>query len=481
MSESYNLIPVFKSVLADMDTVLSCYLKIKKNYPESPSFILESVESQERIGRYSFIGFDPFLTFKSKGKKVFLSGVKNEEKQTENPFHELKSLMGEFKTPQDIPLLRFYGGAIGHIGYDMVRFFEKLPEKNQNQLESYDSYFIFPKKILAFDHFTHKITLIQICYLQNQSDASKEYDEALKEIARLETVLKTQVDYPQEKEFSSTEMVSSCTKEEFEGMVVRAKEYIQNGDIIQVVLSQRLKMATNASGISLYRALRVVNPSPYLFFLEFPEYSLIGSSPEILVRLENNEIEVRPIAGTRKRGKNDEEDKLFAEELLEDEKERAEHVMLVDLGRNDVGRVSETGSVRVTDLMIVEKYSHVMHIVSSVKGVLKSGKDAFDVFEATFPAGTLSGAPKIRAMEIIEELEKEKRETYGGGVGYFGYNGNMDFCIAIRTMFKKGNEVFIQAGAGIVADSSPESEYQETLNKAGAALKAVKELNQILG
>ncbi len=325
--------------------------------------------------------------------------------------------------------------------------------------------------MVIFDNFTHKMTLV--VFSINGSDETQSLQSLYEHVRR-------SLKRDKKAGFVAGDLKSNTSKEEFTEMVNRAKEYICSGDIFQVVLSQRFNVDIECDDINLYRALRVVNPSPYMFFLDFVEYSLIGSSPEILVRLENNLVEVRPIAGTRKRGETIEEDLALEEELLADEKELAEHVMLVDLGRNDVGRVAETGTVKVPELKVVERYSHVMHIVSSVTGKLKDGLDAFDVFKATFPAGTVSGAPKIRAMEIIEELEKEKREFYAGGVGYFGYNGNMDFCITIRTMLKKGGRVFIQAGAGIVADSSPESEYIETINKAKALMTSITNLKEII-
>lgn len=473
-----HVYPFFKTYLADLDTPLSCYYKLKNAYPDKPSFLLESVESAGRLGRYSFIGFDPFCTFKSKGKKVIIQGSINEEFFTDNPFEVLRDFTKKFSPHKTMEELRFSGGAVGYVGYDMIRFFEKLPDISPHRLDIYDMFFMFPKKLVIFDNFTHKMTIVSLNYSDKSSTcpSSKEIEE----LNAIHNILKSPIKFTKKSKFSIGNIKCLTQKKDFEKMVEKAKEYICNGDIIQVVLSQRFEANVTADGLDLYRALRVINPSPYMFFLDFCDYSLIGSSPEILVRLENNEIEVRPIAGTRKRGRTLEEDKFLEEELLNDKKECAEHVMLVDLGRNDIGRIAKIGSVTVPEFMIIERYSHVMHIVSSVKGQLRDGMDAFDVFKATFPAGTVTGAPKIRAMEIIEELENIKREFYAGGVGYFGFNGNMDFCITIRTMLKKGKSVYIQAGAGIVADSLPENEYNETLNKAMALMKSITDLKEIL-
>ncbi|HPP06850.1 MAG TPA: anthranilate synthase component I family protein, partial [Syntrophorhabdaceae bacterium] len=336
-----------------------------------------------------------------------------------------------------------------------------------------DLYFVFPARLIVFDNFTRRITFLTLDSL-NSSKAQKESD-------RLYKILRSSLRLNKDTSFEIQEMKHLITEEEFKDMVVKAKEYILKGDVIQVVISQRFEIKTDIDSISLYRALRVVNPSPYMFLLEFPEYSIIGSSPETMVKVEADNVEVRPIAGTRRRGKTKEEDEELARELLADEKELAEHTMLVDLGRNDVGRIAKIGSVTVSDLMNIEKYSHVMHLVSSVKGKVKDGIDAFDVFKATFPAGTVTGAPKIRAMEIIEELEMSKRGIYAGAVGYFSYNKDMDFCITIRTFLKKEDKVYIQAGAGIVADSVPENEYMETLYKAGGLIKSIMEIKEIIG
>jgi anthranilate synthase component 1 len=363
----------------------------------------------------------------------------------------------------------------------VVKFFEKIPDLARRTLDAFDMYFIFPKKILVFDNYTRKMTLLVFEMNLNSGRLEGSNGSWGKSLDELQNMVRSSLTYDTDSRLFAHTMKSSTTQEEFEEMVSRAKEYISAGDIIQVVLSQRFSLETNSDDVSLYRALRVVNPSPYMFLLDYIDYSLIGSSPETLVKLENGEIEVRPIAGTRKRGKDHREDELLAQELLSDEKELAEHTMLVDLGRNDVGRVAAIGSVSLPEFMTLERYSHVMHIVSTVRGRIKEGMDAFDVFQATFPAGTVSGAPKVRAMEIIEELEKERREFYAGCVGYFAYDGNMDFCITIRTLLRKQNTVYIQAGAGIVADSVPEKEYMETIHKSQALVKSIMELKEIIG
>ncbi|OPX95093.1 MAG: Anthranilate synthase component 1 [Syntrophorhabdus sp. PtaU1.Bin002] len=479
-TSNYHIIPYGADILADLDTPLSCYMKLKKAFPSSPSFLLESVESQERLGRYSVIGFDPFLIFKSIGNTVTTEGVINQVKTTDNPLAELRNIMAMLKPMDFQEDTGFTGGAVGYVGYDVVNFFEQLPDTNKRGLGTQDMYFMFPKKLVVFDNVTRKMMVVIHQCMDENGHGEDRKAEGRKELAELLKILRAPLRPPVQKPFFVKTMDHHLSKEEFEEIVVKAKEYIFAGDIIQVVLSQRFRIETDIDGLSLYRALRVINPSPYMFFMDCLDYGLIGSSPEILVKMEGTEVEVRPIAGTRPRGRNAIEDEILARELLSDEKERAEHIMLVDLGRNDVGRVAEVGSVVVPELMNVDKYSHVMHMVSSVKGTLREGLDAFDVFQATFPAGTVTGAPKVRAMEIIEELEKEKREFYAGCVGYFGYNGNMDFCITIRTMLKKGDAVYLQAGAGIVADSRPENEYFETIHKSEALVRSIMGLKEMM-
>jgi len=479
-AEAGNVLPFLREILADLDTPLSCYMKLKRAYASSPSFLLESVEARERLGRFSFIGFEPFLTFRSLGNRVYLSGLIEDEFESANPFLVLRDVMKIFKGFGFSESIASCGGAVGYVGYDVIRFFEKLPDLAKRALNVYDMYFILPRKIVIFDNYTRKMTLLVFCDARGDSNFQESYTRGVAELDELQKLIRSPLALEEGGHLSVRMMDGNTSKEEFEAMVSRAKEYIYAGDIIQVVLSQRIALEIDIDDLSLYRALRVVNPSPYMFLLEYPEYSLIGSSPETLVKLEDGIVEVRPIAGTRTRGKDQEEDESMMRELLADQKELAEHTMLLDLGRNDVGRIAETGTVSVPEFMTIEKYSHVMHIVSTVKGKMRDGMDAFDVFQATFPAGTVSGAPKIRAMEIIEELEKEKREFYAGCVGYFAYNGNMDFCITIRSLLKRNNEVYVQAGAGIVADSEPEREYMETIHKAQALVKSIMELREII-
>jgi anthranilate synthase component 1 len=370
---------------------------------------------------------------------------------------------------------RFYGGAVGYVGYDTVRFFEDLPDDTEDDLDLPDLFFVITDKILIFDHVNHKI--MAVCNAHVEDDPEKAYREALREIDSMVAALQRPIEYPKYRAPKSSpklELTSNVLREEYEKTVSVAKEYIRAGDIFQVVLSQRFSTKVKAPPFDIYRALRSVNPSPYMFYLNFGSLKLVGASPELLVRVEDDAIDLRPIAGTRPRALKEFDDTELERDLLSDAKERAEHIMLVDLGRNDVGRVSELGSVHMTELMVVERYSHVMHIVSNVRGRLGQGCDAFDVLRATFPAGTLTGAPKIRAMQIIEELESLKRGPYGGMIGYFSFSGNLDSCIIIRTLIIKDDMAYVQAGAGIVADSDPESEYVETLNKALAVVKAIE-------
>jgi anthranilate synthase component 1 len=480
LSQDYNLIPVYKKISADLDTPVSAYLKIREKNKES--FLLESVEGGERVARYSFLGASASLVFKSKSNLIQIYDrieKKNIKFKTEkDPLDEIKKIMQKFKPVKINELGRFWGGMVGYISYDMVRFFEELADKNYDELALPDSIFILTDSLLIFDHLEHTIKIVALVYIKNKKNIFRLYDEATKKIDKLHKKLLSPIHYkkriPPKNNFKFT---SNFKKEEFCKMVRRAKRYIKEGEIIQVVVSQRFK--TGIKGIDpfdIYRNLRSINPSPYMYFLNFSEAILIGSSPEMLVRCEDGLIQTRPIAGTRPRGKNEEEEKRLAEELLNNPKEKAEHLMLVDLARNDLGRVSQMGKVEVKEFMTLEKYSHVMHIVSEVRARLKKGKDIYDVLRASFPAGTVSGSPKIRAMEIIEELENTKRGPYAGCVGYFGFSGNMDTCITIRTIIIKDNFAYIQAGAGIVADSQPEQEYYESLNKAKALMEAIKKV-----
>ena len=479
---SHNLVPVHRTILADLDTPLTIFAKVCEN--SEHVFLFESMEGGEKWGRYSFIGFDPLITFESMGEscRIGYPGMPTLQpvEKKGNPLTVLRELMQSFSVAEPEGLPRFYGGAVGYLGYDMVRFVEKLPDRHPRQ-DMPDSALFIPRVLLIHDQLKQRLTIVCTVWNAGQAAPSALYAEAC---ARIETV-SAQLRGPVPPAFAQQtpqapgsrathSFVSNTEAQAFKDMVVRAKEYILAGDIIQVVLSQRFEAKAHIRPFSLYRALRHVNPSPYLFCLRQNGSTLIGSSPEILVRLEDGQIEVRPIAGTRVRGRGPQEDLALEEELLADPKERAEHLMLVDLGRNDVGRVAALGTVQVHDLLVVERYSHVMHLVSGVSGQLAPDKDQFDVFAACFPAGTVSGAPKIRAMEIIDELESARRGPYAGAVGYFGFSGNMDFCITLRTCIHTGESLWVQAGAGIVADSDPHKEHEETINKSMALRKAVE-------
>lgn len=478
LAKKGNLLPVYKEILADMETPVSAFTKVGMG---KHAYLLESVEGGEKLGRYSFLSSSPALIFESKGRKVTLSlkaPVMRQVKETDNPLEELKKIMQKYKPVEMEGLPRFYGGAVGYIGYDMVKFIEDIPSTNPDDLDLPDCKFIFTDNLLIFDHVAHTIKVVSCVHLDREKSNLKTlYNEACRKIEKLITKLrKKPKKQPKVRRSRSSKIItqSNFTRNSFEKIVERAKEYIRAGDIIQTVLSQRLQTKVSAHPFDIYRALRVINPSPYMYYLSLGGMTLVGSSPEILVRQEGRRVEVRPIAGTRPRGKDEFEDKKLERELLKSSKERAEHLMLVDLGRNDIGRVCEYGSVKVPELMVIEKYSHVMHIVSGVVGKLKRGMDSFDVLRACFPAGTVSGAPKVRAMEIIEELENLRRGPYAGAVGYFSFQGNMDMAITIRTILIKGKEAFLQAGAGIVADSIPKNEYEETINKAKALFEAIE-------
>jgi anthranilate synthase component 1 len=454
LSKEGNLIPVYKEIAAGEESPVSAYRKIEGEY----SFLLESVEGEEKIARYSFLG-----------------SVSEKELYAFKTFSEIRNILSGLKAVVVPGLPRFHGGLVGYVGYDMVREIEDIPDKNPDDLKLPKMLFLLTDTLLAFDHVKSKILLISNAVVKGDPD--KAYSEACSKINKLEEMLKKPLELEkessgmkgQQKEFSS-----NMTQKEFEGIVEKAKEYIRSGDIIQVVPSQRLVTECKADPFDVYRVLRTINPSPYMFYLKFDSINIAGSSPEVMVRLEGREATLRPIAGTRRRGEDEEEDKKLAAELFSSEKERAEHIMLVDLGRNDLGRVCDYGSVRVTEEMVIERYSHVMHIVSNVVGKLTKDKDAVDLLSATFPAGTVTGAPKVRAMEIIDELENVKRGPYAGCVGYFGFSGEMDTGITIRTIVFKGKKAYIQVGAGIVADSVPAEEYKETINKAKAMLKAIE-------
>ncbi|MDY6881757.1 MAG: anthranilate synthase component I [Desulfatiglans sp.] len=468
-----NIIPVYKEYLADTETPVSAYLKIQdKDY----SYLLESADGGERWGRYSFIGFKPNIIVSSKNGDVDIWNRTGKRKllKNQNPLYTLRVLSRHYKPVTSKDLAPFQGGLVGFFNYDLVRTFERLPSIVPNEPGLPECIFTASQRLIIFDHFTHKIKVVAFADLEQGKSIEDAYLAACQEVDEtMEELQRPLAGNLSEGLYSLSDLESNFSKEDFKEAVRRAKEYIVAGDIIQVVLSQRFSGEVSGDDFTLYRKLRSVNPSPYMFYLNFGETKLIGASPEILVRLTDGKIELRPIAGTRPRGKTDEEDSAFEEELLEDPKERAEHIMLVDLGRNDVGKVATAGSVTVPRLMEIERYSHVMHIVSRVEGRMKPDMDAFELFASTFPAGTVSGAPKIRAMEIISELEPTARGPYAGAVGYFGFNGNMDFCITIRTIAIHQNRLSIQVGAGIVADSTPEGEYQETLRKGAAMFKAI--------
>jgi anthranilate synthase component 1 len=474
LASQAGLVPVSREIVADLDTPLTVFSKVAAG--ESHAFLFESLEGGEKWGRYSFIGFDPLLTITSRGERLVIRRGEDVEECQGNPFMEFKKLLASFKAHQADYLPRFFGGLVGYLGYDMVRFIEKLPEINAESALP-DSSFMMPRLVLIHDSFRQSVTIVNCVVIDEGADLEELYHQTQARIDEVVEKLRRPLSYELIASHHGGrrhDFLSNVQEEAFKDMVRRAKEYIIAGDIIQVVLSQRFHTETSISPFILYRALRRINPSPYLFFLKLGDVVQIGSSPEILVRLENREIELRPIAGTRKRGNSADEDLALEKELLADAKERAEHLMLVDLGRNDAGRVAQYGSVEVRDLMVVERYSHVMHIVSGVHALLAEGKDQFDLIAACFPAGTVSGAPKIRAMEIIEELEPDRRGPYAGSVGYFGFSGNMDFCITIRTFIMSGKDLWLQAGAGIVADSDPAKEYEETLNKAKGLRRAVE-------
>lgn len=468
-----NLIPVCRDILADMETPVSAFRKIDDG---QTSFLLESIEGGEKWARYSFLGSGPAKVFRSRGNyfEILDGNSLLRSGETSDPIEELRQFMAPY-CPVDLPELpRFFGGAVGYLGYDMIRFIESLPDSCPTNIGVPDCCFMLTEQLLIFDNMRQKIKVVCNVHVQPDEEAEVAYQRGLDGVEALVDKLRVASAERMEKApVISSDLEANFTPGAFQRAVERCKEYIRSGDIFQVVLSQRFSGDLVCDPFDIYRALRTINPSPYMFFLRFGPTMVIGASPEVLVRKEDDRIEVRPIAGTRPRGATPEEDRHLEKELLDDPKERAEHIMLVDLGRNDVGRVSRAGTVEVSELMVVERYSHVMHIVSNVRGQLEEGRDAFDVFRAAFPAGTLSGAPKIRAMEIIDELEPCRREIYGGAVGYFSFSGNMDMAIAIRTLVVHEGKVYLQAGAGIVADSDPEAEYQETINKAMGVRKAI--------
>jgi anthranilate synthase component 1 len=481
-----NLIPVFTELIADAESPVSAFQKIDDS---GYSFLFESVEKSDQAGRYSFVGAQPRLTFQSRGRTIRITedGQSREFETTRDPLHELETLMQRYRFVPSPALedSRFAGGAVGYLGYDMVRFFEPtIPAAPKDELDLPESYFFLAETLLIFDHRTRRLRIVANAFIENEAVDSA-YDRAAERINALATRLNQPTHLPPifvDRQAPPVTPSANTTRDEYLQMVRDGMEYIRAGDIFQFVPSQRFETAYTGDPLTLYRALRFVNPSPYMFCLKFagrseagPDqaFALVGSSPEVHVRAINGRIDIRPIAGTRRRGANPDEDERNAAELLADPKERAEHLMLVDLARNDVGRAAQFGTVKVSDFMTIEKYSHVMHIVSNVHGTLRPDRSAYDVMRATFPAGTVSGSPKVRAMQIINQFEKSKRGVYAGAVGYFGFDGNSDSCIALRTVVLKGGRAYVQAGAGIVADSSPESEHQECVNKAMGMMAAI--------
>ncbi|EKD27289.1 MAG: hypothetical protein ACD_79C00770G0003 [uncultured bacterium] len=479
MSQDSSVIAIHTEFACDFITPVGFFSKINEKF----TFLLESVECSENIGRYSFIGMNPKATVSFKKNKTIVKDFDSSSYElTGDPIENLKKIFKKYK-PVNFELYnQFAGGAVGYLAYDIISQIEKIKLSNEDELDLPDLYFIIPKILIIFDHVKHTVKIVFNAFVENKKDADLLYEEGKSNILKIRNLFTTTTPLPFvpiKSNLSGTEFKSNMDKDCFCSIVNKAKDYIVKGDCIQVVLSQRFQVSYPGKSLNLYRSLRMINPSPYMFLINFPEFSLIGSSPEILCKEERKKVTIRPIAGTRKRGKNKEED-LFAEkDLLSDAKEIAEHVMLVDLGRNDIGRVCKEGTVKADELMVIERYSHVMHIVSNVTGELSDDKDAFDLIRATFPAGTVSGAPKIRAMEIIEELEKTKRGPYAGAVCYFDFGGNFDSCITIRTIVLKNEKAYIQAGAGIVYDSIDEKEYEETINKAKAAFTAIEVANSI--
>src|SRR5512138_1814683 len=471
LAQRGTFVPVYKEIVADLLTPVSAFLKVAEH--SDYAFLLESVEGGEHVGRYSFLGKDPFLILRARDGKTIVDRA-GQTSESDEPFMAtLRELMASFHSPFVPGLPRFTGGAVGYLGYDAAAWFEPVTLQQVSQPEDEGGFMVFDT-VLAFDHVRHRILIIANARISGDEDLESLYQFACAKVEFVERELERALSKTVPPSGKPLDVTSNVTREQFEGMVKTAKEYIAAGDIYQVVLSQRFEAAIDADPFTVYRALRHVNPSPYMYFLRVGGRSIVGSSPEMLVRVEGRRVETHPIAGTRPRGRTEEEDLRMADELKRNEKERAEHVMLVDLGRNDLGRVCEYGSVRVPEFMGLERFSHVMHLVSRVEGRLADDRDRLDALVATFPAGTVSGAPKIRAMELLASLEPTPRGIYAGAIGYLDFAGNLDFCIAIRTITIMGRTARIQAGAGIVADSNPAAEYEETRDKARALLRAIE-------
>jgi len=470
-----NVVPVYAQVLSDNLTPVTAYATLASQ--STHSFLLESVIGGEKIGRYSFLSADPVLIFEAYGNDLQISESGRARRlKCSDPLNELDGIMKAYRAVHVPGLPRFLGGVVGYAGYDMVRYYERLDQTPHDDRALPDLQFGLYPNMVVFDHVTKTIKIVGSAMIDDDPrkaylQACEQIERNLDRLSRPLTVATEAVDFQTE---PAVPFTSNFERPAFEGAVDRCKEYIRAGDIFQVVLSQRLKIETQADPFSIYRALRVINPSPFMFHMKSPQCTLVGASPEVMCRVEDGTVTNRPLAGTRPRGKTEQEDKALEKDLLTDPKERAEHIMLVDLGRNDVGRVCRLGSVELTEVMAVERYSHVMHISSNVQGKLSDGKTAFDALRATLPVGTVSGAPKVRAMEIIDEFEPTKRGPYAGAVGYVDFSGNMDTCIALRTLVMQGQQAYVQVGAGIVADSVPENEYQETISKAKGQLKAIE-------
>jgi anthranilate synthase component 1 len=475
LAQRSTFVPVVKELVADLLTPVSAFLRIAEH--SDYAFLLESVEGGEHVGRYSFLGKDPFVMLRAHDGRTVVERAGVTTERTEQFVDVLRTMMADFSSPFVPELPRFTGGAVGYFSYDTAAWFEPVTLQQDGQpdpsLRDEAGFMIFDT-VLAFDHVQHRILIIANARITPDDDLEALYQFACTKIDFLERELRRDLSHPHPKPGKSIEVTSNIPRDRFLEMVNTAKEYIAAGDVYQVVLSQRFEAKITADPFTVYRALRHVNPSPYMYFLRMGKVSIVGSSPEMLVRVEGGMAQTHPIAGTRPRGKSDEEDTRLAEELKRNEKERSEHVMLVDLGRNDLGRVSQFGTVRVPQFMGLEKYSHVMHLVSIVEGKLADDQDRLDALVACFPAGTVSGAPKVRAMEIIAELEPDRRGIYAGAVGYLDFAGNLDFCITIRTLVITGDRAMVQAGAGIVADSNPSAEYQETQDKARALIRALE-------
>ncbi len=478
LAREHRLVPVWRCLFSDALTPVTAFHRIDSG---QSACLFESVIGGEKVGRYSFLAADPFLELSATRNVVtVVSGDDREQYEAADPLEEIRGRLAEFKAAHVPELPPFTGGAVGYASYDVVRYTEHLPNAPQDDRGLPDLCFGFYDHMAVFDNVSKTMFVIAMAHLdEDGGNAEAAFEDAKRRVDELVTQLSTPGDPLPTADIDTSGVPeisyrSNFKRADFEDAVRKCVEYIRAGDIFQVVISQRLELDIHSDPFEIYRTLRVVNPSPFMFFVRSPEVTLVGSSPEIMCRVMDGTVTVRPLAGTRKRGHDEAEDKRLAEELLADPKERAEHVMLVDLGRNDVGRVAKYGSVEISDVMVIERYSHVMHITSNVNGQLSDGKDAFDALKASLPAGTVSGAPKVRAMQIIDELEPHRRGPYAGAVGYFDYGGNMDTCIALRTMVIKDGEAYVQAGAGIVADSVPELEYQETLNKARGLLKAIE-------